>query len=91
MKNVKPKYVPNSLKKYRKAAGLRQKEVAKLLGLKSTSMISRWEKGFCLPELPNIFKLALIYQTMVDALFMDLRTTLKYEIQKKRNKAHIER
>ena len=77
--------IPNSLKKYRKAAGLKQKDVAKILGLKSTSMISRWEKGVCLPKLLNIFRLALLYRTMVDALFMDLRTSLKEEIRKKRN------
>jgi len=79
------KRIPNSLRKYRKAAGLKQKEVAKLLGLKNTSMLSRWERGVCLPKLPNIFKLALLYRTMVDALFMELRTSLKEEIRKKRN------
>ena len=79
------KRIPNSLRKYRKAAGLKQREVAKLLGLKSASMISRWERGVCLPELPNVFKLALIYRTMVDALFMDLRNALKEEIKKKKD------
>jgi transcriptional regulator with XRE-family HTH domain len=78
------KRIPNSLKKYRKAAGLKQKEVAGLLGLKGSSMISRWEKGVCLPTLLNIFKLALLYRTMVDALFIDLRASLKEEIRKKR-------
>jgi transcriptional regulator with XRE-family HTH domain len=78
------KRIPNSLRKYRKASGLKQKDVARLLGLKSPSLISRWEKGISLPKLSNLFKLALIYGTMVDALFRDLRNELRAEIQRKR-------
>jgi len=78
--------IPNSLKKYRKAAGLKQKDVAEILGLKSTSIISRWEKGVCLPKLLNIFRLALLYRTMVDALFIDLRRALINELRKREEK-----
>lgn len=83
MKNAKYKRIPNCLKKYRRASGLKQKEVAKILGLKSTSMISRWEKGICLPSSLNIFRLVVLYRTMVDGLFIDLRSSLKQEIQKR--------
>jgi transcriptional regulator with XRE-family HTH domain len=86
MKNYNYKRMPNSLKRYRKAKGLKQKEVAEILGLKSSSIISRWEKGFCLPSLLNAFKLALLYGTMVDALFIDLRKTTKGELHKMRKK-----
>jgi transcriptional regulator with XRE-family HTH domain len=72
MRNTKPKTIPNSLKRYRKARGLQQKEVAKILGIKSASMISRWEKGRCLPSALNLFRLAVVYRTMVDALYIDL-------------------
>ena len=37
---MKEKNIPNSIKRYRKARGLQQKDVAKVLGLKSASMIS---------------------------------------------------
>jgi hypothetical protein len=37
--------IPNTLKEYRKAAGLRQLDVANALGLDSTDRICRWEKG----------------------------------------------
>ena len=80
------KRIPNSLKKYRKAAGLKQKEVANLLELKSTSMISRWEKGVCLPRPLSMFRLAILYRTMVDALFIDLRRMLVNELRKKEEK-----
>jgi len=78
--------IPNRLRKFRKAVGFSQKEVAKRLGLESTSQISRWEKGICLPSLLNIFKLALLYRTMVDALFIDLRNSLKEEFLKENPK-----
>ena len=80
MKKKKWKFPRNSLRKHRKARGLKQKEVAKILGLKSASMVSRWENGLCLPNPINMFKLGLVYRTMVDALFIDLRRLLKEEI-----------
>jgi len=82
-KNNSFKRVPNSLRKYRKMRGLKQKEVAEILGLKSTSMISRWERGFVLPKPMNIFKLSALYRTMADALFIDLLRSVKNDIQKK--------
>ncbi|MCD6318853.1 helix-turn-helix transcriptional regulator [Candidatus Aerophobetes bacterium] len=82
-KNNSFKKIPNSLRKYRKMRGLKQKDVAEILGLKSTSMISRWEKGFVLPKPMNIFKLAALYRTMADALFIDLIRSVKEDIHRK--------
>ena len=70
----------NCLRKYRKARGLNQQDVAEILGIKSTSMISRWEMGVCLPDLLNAFKLAVVYRTMVDALFIDQLRDLREHI-----------
>jgi transcriptional regulator with XRE-family HTH domain len=83
---VKSKNIPNCLRRHRRAKGLRQKDVAKVLGLKSASMISRWEKGVCLPNTINLFKLAVLYRTMSDALFIDLIRKLRSEIQKREEK-----
>lgn len=82
MRTKKRKPLLNSLRKHRKARGLKQKEVANILGLKSASMVSRWENGHCMPKLQNIFKLAILYRTMADGLFIDLRRLLKEEILK---------
>jgi len=54
--------------------------VAEILGLKSTGMISRWEKGTCLPDSMNMLKLSIIYRTMVDALFIDLIRILREDL-----------
>jgi transcriptional regulator with XRE-family HTH domain len=83
MKNKGRRRAPNCLRKYRRARGLKQKEVAQMLGLKSASQISRWEKGLCMPSLLNAFKLALLYRRVVEALFIDLRRELKDELHKK--------
>jgi len=80
MKKVELKKVPNNLRKYRKAIGLKQKEVAQILGLKNSGMISRWEKGRCLPSLVNAFKLAGLYCVLVDALFFPLIRVIKRKI-----------
>lgn len=57
-----------------------------MLGLKSTSMISRWEKGAVLPKPLSIFKLAAIYRTMVDALFIDILKAVKADVFKREEK-----
>jgi len=54
-----------------------------VLGLKSASMISRWEKGLCLPNIRNLFRLAILYRTMSDALYMDLIRQMRNDIQKR--------
>lgn len=74
------KKIPNCLRKYRKARGLKQKEVALFLGLNSTSMISRWEQGTCLPNSINVFKLAVLYRIMIDALYIDHINLLREEL-----------
>jgi len=83
MKSINFKNIPNCLRKYRKARGLTQKDVARILNLKSTGLVSRWEKGICLPSALNIFKLATLYRTMAEALFYNLARTSKENILKR--------
>ena len=77
--------IPNLLRKYRKVKGLKEKDVARLLGLRSPSRISRWEKGACLPSLASALRLAGLYGVMVDALFSDLSDSLRKEIRTRGN------
>ncbi len=86
MNDIKYKKISNCLRKYRKLKGLKQKDVAKILKLRSTSMISRWEKGTCLPNSLNIFKLSLLYRTLIDTLFIDLMRKLKDDLRKREEK-----
>lgn len=83
MKKVEIIKTLNNLRKYRKAIGLTQKDVARILGLKNSSMISRWEKGVCLPSLPNAFKLAGLYCVLLDALFFPLMRQIRKKIMER--------
>ena len=78
--------VPNLLRKYRKVRGYRQKDVARILDLKSPSRISRWEKGLCLPSLANTLRLAVVYRVMVDIIYPDLQANIRHEIMAREQK-----
>ena len=62
----------NSLRRIRRSSKLKQREIAERMGLCDSSLISRWETGFSLPDLENAFRLAEIYNLTVDKLFRDL-------------------
>ena len=81
MEYINYKTIPNCLRKYRRAMGFKQRDVAYILELKGTGAVSRWEHGLCLPSTINGFKLALLYRTMVDALFIDLMRRLRAEVR----------
>ncbi len=61
--------IPNDLRKWRKAKGFRQLDVACKLGFSSTDRISKWEKGISYPHLINLFKLCAIYEVMPQELY----------------------
>jgi transcriptional regulator with XRE-family HTH domain len=63
--------------------GFTQKRVAAILELKSTAVISRWEKGLCLPETSNLGRLAGIYRTTTDALLQEYFLELHREMIRK--------
>jgi len=84
MKYIAGQKIPNLLRRYRKARGLNQKQAAGLLGIRNTTMISRWEKGPSLPSALNVFKLAVMYGTMADALFPNLITIVRSEFLKRK-------
>ena len=72
----------NNLKRIRKNAGLRQIDVAEMLGHTSADRISHWEKGLAAPGIVNLFKLSIIYGITPQELYGDL-----YEVIANRLKA----
>ncbi|MBM3282954.1 helix-turn-helix transcriptional regulator [Candidatus Gottesmanbacteria bacterium] len=80
------KNTPNCLRKYRRARNLTQRDVAKILNIKNASMISRWEKGVCLPGTINLLRLAILYRTLAEALLIDHVRIIKPEIYKREEK-----
>jgi len=80
MKDQKHTFIPNSLRRCRKVRGLSQKRVAQLMELKSTSMISRWEAGRCIPKTENLFDLAAVYRSTSEALYHDYVQERRHKI-----------
>ena len=74
--------IPNCLRRYRRIRGYSQKDVALIMGIKSSDSICKWEKGQSFPSMKNAFKLALAYRILPFALYTDLLDSLKGEIQK---------
>ncbi len=68
--------------------GYSQQMVATLLGHKTASHISAYERGKRLPSLENAFKLAIILSTSVDFLYYDFYKELKQEIQHARRELY---
>ena len=60
--------------------GLKQRHVAKLLGLHDTKPISLWEKGLAMPNTINLIKLGIIYRTFPNELYYELFVELKEEL-----------
>jgi len=52
--------------------GLRQKEVAHLLGHTNTAQLSQWENGEAMPGAINLMKLCIIYATSPAELYYDV-------------------
>ncbi len=77
---------PNLLRKYRREMGFTQTEVARILGINSTSRISKWENGTCMPSVLSALKLAILYRVMVDAFYIDLVRTLRDELRDRENR-----
>lgn len=83
MHKVHDKPLSNHLRRYRRARGLSQRDAAKILGFADASCISRWEHGACLPNTVNLFKLAALYRTLVDALYIDMLRTIRDNVQQR--------
>lgn len=83
MTKVKNTLILNRLRKYRRARGLKQREAARILGLADASSLSRWEQGVSLPSVMNMFRLAALYRTLVDALYIDTLRTIREEVQRR--------
>lgn len=58
-----------------------QQYVARKLKLSSSSVLSKWEKGVSRPGLEDLLKLSLLYNTLVEQLYAEVRETLRNELQ----------
>jgi len=80
MDEKKLKKIPNCLPKYRRQKGLTQKDVARVLGFRTGSIVSKWERGFSFPSTPSLLKLSALYGRQAEAMFIDLFQRIKEEV-----------
>ena len=62
---------PNRIREYRIRAGLTQDALAAAIG-RSRSVISLWERGYSLPSVVDLFKLARALATLTESLYIGL-------------------
>ena len=72
---------PNELLVYRRRMRFSQKQVARLLGHRDVSMISRYEQGRSLPPLLTALKLEILYRLPVAYLYSELYRGLKDQVR----------
>jgi len=73
----------NNLILYRKRMGFTQRQVARLLGHRDTSMVSHYERGRSLPPLMVALGFEIIFRIPVAFLFPTLYDELKAQIRTK--------
>jgi len=64
--------IPNQLVLLRKRKYLSQKRVARIIGLRDATLLSRYEKGREAPPLKTAMKLAALYDVALPEIFRDL-------------------
>ena len=62
---------------------LTQKEVAFVLGLKSTAQISRWERGKRLPQTEYLLQLSALYRRLANDLLFDVYDEMRKKVYKR--------
>ena len=75
------KHKQNNLVLYRRRMGFTQKQVARLLGQRDTSMVSHYEHGRALPPLAVALSLEIVYRVPVAFLFPNMYDELKRQIR----------
>jgi transcriptional regulator with XRE-family HTH domain len=73
----------NALLLYRKRMGFSQKYVARLLGHKTTQMLSGYERGHCIPSLATALRLEIIYRVPVAFLYGRTYDAMREQIREK--------
>lgn len=81
-----PRSIPNRLKMHRRLHGLKQHQVATLLGFRTTAQLSQWESGTDMPGGIDLIKLGILYNTFPNELYFEYYQFLKEEVKKELQK-----
>ena len=84
MENLKR--IENRIWKYRAVRGLKQSELAFLIGQKNSGQVSRYERGQIIPSLEQLMKICFGLETEIKDLYPDLITKWRQEIEVKKTR-----
>ena len=70
---------------YRLKAGLRQIDIAQALKMDCADRISRWEHGVAMPQINNLFRLAILYKVSPQDLYPELWQDISVKIASRCN------
>lgn len=73
--------VGNRIWKYRNARGLKQADLAFLLGQESAAQVSRYERGVVMPKIEQLYKLCCALDVGVESLYPDLVEDWRREVE----------
>ena len=73
--------IENRIWKYRKIKGLRQKELAFLIGQDLPSQVSRYERGLVIPNSEHLIKLCRALDTKIELLYPHLMKRCLQEVE----------
>ncbi len=73
----------NDLVLVRRKRGLSRKQVASLLGYKSTSTIGKIEQGRLIPRLPTILSLEILYRAPIAYLYPQLYASIRDDLRRR--------
>ena len=80
------KHTTNHLLLYRKRMELSQKQVASILGLKNTAILSHYERGTSRPSLTRALGLEIVYRVPVAFLFPELYEEIREQVRAKESR-----
>ena len=72
--------IPNQLVFIRKRMNLSQKRVARMIGLRDATVLSRYERGRALPPLKTALKIALLYDVTIPEIFDELSQRARLQL-----------
>jgi len=61
-----------------------QIEVAQLLGHLNSDRMSDWEKGYAMPSVANLFKLATVFDVPAEDLYKEIKAAAAKEVEEKK-------
>ena len=75
-----PHKIENRIWKHRIAKGLKQSQLALLIGQKNSSQISRYERGLAIPHLEQLVKLCYGLEVGIGSLYPQLISKWQGEV-----------